>query len=561
MMKRISSEVIGYAKWGAREWLLLALLVAGAGALRLLLFNGFFGSDDLSYVLRSVQIANGDWSSSDYIGSLRYGYNIPAALPIRVFGANALSATAWALICSLAEVAAVYLFASAFIGRRAGVYAAILLATAPLHIAVATRIHPDPVLACFLTLSFMLFYVAERGGRPLLYFFAGLAMGMVFWVKELALLALLTFLTYPLAARRYDRKWLWTVAGGAVMLAAHLALMQVIAGNPLHALNAAAAGVGQITQTAAFEDSPGFYFRYLLVDIKHSFLLAYFAIAALISFLLGRLPSGAPGAPGDRGMSCSGYVAWWLLALLVFLTFFPVSFEPLRLAMKQANYLNMLFAPMAILGGAWLAQRSSRRLRAVLLGVAALGGIGLGALEQADYQVFTANSKAAVELAARHPSAELLGSTNNADMAYIRSILDNDPTLRLRFGELGERSAEAAKDGPGAPASSNVLVIVDRENQHWSNPALVVDTIPKCWTKVEDLRPLGIGLGANLAQGARVLARMLPERLAGSVDARLRQLAEPALATVYRVNGGLLWCGGAAPGGPPPSATALQTTR
>jgi len=539
------------------DWLMLGSVLTAAAVLRLLLFNGFFGSDDVVYLGRSLQIASGSWTSADYNGALRYGYNIPAALPIWLLGLSHLSATLWAFACSLAEVAAVYFFMAAFIGRRAAVYGAILLASAPLHIALATRVHADSVLACALTLSFLLFFAAERDGRRRLYFLAGICMGAVFWIKELALVALLVFLTYPLLRRRVDRKWLWTVTGGAFMLAAHLLLMQAIAGDPLHAMKVVLGQVGRSVDTqGALTESPWYYFGYLLFDIKHTFLLAWMSIAALLCLLIRRRrPSGV----GASALSPQAYAAWWLLVLLAILSFLPISLDPLKFVMKQSNYLNLFLAPMAILGGAWLAQLSHTGLRRVLLGVAVAGGLGLGVMEQAAYQVFTANSKAAVELALAHPQALVVGSVNNVRMAGVRSVLDGDPDLAQRvvtFAEAGRRPLPAAADG----APTQTLAIIDRENQFWGTGAVVIDAVPACWTKLQDLSPRGMGVGARILQGVRAGVALLPGGLADRLDRPLRQLVEPQVATAYRVSGDSLWCGQGGPGdaasagGGPPAA-------
>ena len=136
--------------------MLIALLVL-ATLLRFAFFNGPYGSDDLIYLGRSVQIAQGDWESANYNGALRYGFNIPAGFFIYLFGINIVSANLWPLTCSIAEIAAVYFLAFHLWGRRPALYAALILAFIPLHVASATRIHADPVVAFFLSSSFVFF--------------------------------------------------------------------------------------------------------------------------------------------------------------------------------------------------------------------------------------------------------------------------------------------------------------------------------------------------------------------------------------------------------------------
>ena len=83
------------------------------------LFTGAFGSDEITYTSRALSLLQGHWSPSTYIGSIRYGVNIPVALFMAVFGINEFSANLWYLLCSLAEIVVVLLFACTNWGLRA----------------------------------------------------------------------------------------------------------------------------------------------------------------------------------------------------------------------------------------------------------------------------------------------------------------------------------------------------------------------------------------------------------------------------------------------------------
>ena len=520
---------------GKAAYFLFGVLTVAA-ILRLLFFNGSFGSDDLVYLTRAVQIAQGDWSSANYNGSLRYGFNIPAGLFVYLFGGNLAAANLWPLLCSLIEIAAVYFFASRLWGPRIAFYAAIILAFIPIHVAVATRIHTDPIVSCFLTLSFILFYLAEERRAPGLYLLAGLTMGMVFWVKELAVITLFAFALYPLFWRRLDMRWGYVIAGGLIMLFAHFALMYVIAGDPFHAFKVITRQVGaDMIDKGYGEDAVGYYFKYLFLDIKHTWLVGILCAFTLLGLPFSRLKYGSL-APG------LAYVSFWLLALLSILSFTPISLDPLRFVMKQANYLTLFLAPMALLAGYQLA-KAPRWLGLGLLLLMVSGGFLLAALEQQAYQVFTSNSKAAVTFAKAHPGVPIVGSTNNGNMASVYAILDRNPNLARQFNYFNEFPRGPVSIGH-APAPKIGYAVLDQETIDWGASAMALVNPPNCWQLIQELRPEGFGASHQVLEAGIYFLMALPGSLSERLVPPVYRLTRPKPAHVYRVNLANLWCEG-----------------
>ncbi|MFT5643464.1 MAG: 4-amino-4-deoxy-L-arabinose transferase-like glycosyltransferase [Janthinobacterium sp.] len=526
-----------------REWLLLAALLTAAVGIRFLFLNGVFGSDDLVYLSRAVQISEGDWASANYSGSLRYGFNIPAGLLIHWFGINLNAAILWPLLCSIAEIAAVYLLALSLWGRRAALYAALILLAMPLHVAVATRIHADSVVSFFLTLSFVLFYFAEKYRSFALYFFTGIAMGLVFWSKEGAVVTLLAFFIYPLIWRKFEPRWALVIGGGLVMLCAHFALMAFVAGDPLHAFKVVMHHLNQSHVQGAnvlddkawyFEDDAWYYFKYLLIDIKHVWLSGLIVTAALCAIFLRRRPL----ATAERGVY---YVAFWLLSLLVVLSFMPVSLAPLKLVMKQPNYLTLLLAPMALIAGFQLA-RLARGPRLVLLIVTLAGGLLLAGLEQQAWRVFTSNSKAGVAFAVANPGVQIIGSINNQNMAGVYSILNQDPALGRQFHLIGEMPHRAQKKEDHRAPAVAAFAILDGETMDWGNNAVTVRQPPACWEKVRRLSPLGFGPGRQMTDMLANVSAWLPASMQERLQSRIETLSEPRAAILYRVELPDFWC-------------------
>lgn len=523
------------------DWCILSALLLLALILRLAFFNGAFGSDDLVYLNRSVQVSQGLWSSANYNGALRYGFNIPAGFLMYLFGVNELAANLWPLFCSLAEIALVYVFALSQWGRRAALYAALVLAFMPLHVAVATRIHADPVVACFLTLSFILFYFAQMQRSRALFFFCGIAMGLVFWTKELAVVALLAFIAYPLIWRQLEARWLYLLGGGLCMLVCHLALMNFIAGDPLHAFKVVAGQVNHsfIEGGDAAEDGAWFYFKYLFLDIKHTFLAGILAAVAVLGIGLcwclslnlrrGRLHS----LPLDAG---TAYTLFWMVTLLGLLSFFPVSLTPFKLIMKQSNYLTLFLAPLALLAG-YQIDKMRHRQGLMVLSITLAGSFFLAGLEQQAYRVFTSNSKAVLGFARRHPGAMLVGSNNNGNIAAMDAMFHQDHPVNFRYmSDLPQRSNSVST------AANAAFAVIDQQTMGWGKHALSLAMAPDCWLKLATLEPDGFGLALPMIQMLTPAAAWLPSALGRRAQSVFQQLSRPAPAIVYRVNMANFWC-------------------
>jgi hypothetical protein len=527
---------IAQAGWKCQDWTALVIVLASATIMRVAFFNGFFGSDDTVYLERSIAVAHSDWSSSDYNGALRYGFNIPAGLLIAWMGVGTWTANLWPLLCSLGEIATVYVFAHRYAGRRVAVFSSMILATIPLHIAVATRIHADPVVSLFLTLSFVFFYAAESARTLKLFFATGLSMGMVFWVKELAIVTLFGFFSYPPIYRRFDGRWVFVILGGLSMFAAHLALMQYVASDPLHLIKTVAGQVQKsfITQNLG-EDGAGFYFHYLFLDPKHTWLAPYLAVCGCVAAAVQ-----CNGVASANRMQ--RYSVWWLLVLIGMLTFMPVSLSPLRLTMKQPNYMTLFLAPIALLAGQQLARWHART---ILLAVV-VGGIVLGALEQRAYRVFTGNARAAVAFAIQHPDDWVLGTANTNNFITLSRSLGMAPLPSAQYGFL-LRAPSA--DNPALAAVMDTqpfgFAIFDRETIAFDfHGANTLAEVPPCWQPVKILTPLDDDLSRRLVEGFLRVATAVSGPTATVIAGKLLPLLEPLPATVYRVDARDLLCNG-----------------
>lgn len=513
-----------------RTWAPFALLLLTATVWRILLFNGPLGSDDVVYLARSLDVATGEWGPANYNGALRYGFNIPAGLMVRLFGVSEFAANLWPLICSAMELAAVWWFCRSRLGDNTALVAVALLAMAPLHVAAATRIHADAVASAFLTLSFVLFFESEDQKSARLAFLAGLAMGMVFWTKELLALALFAFLPWPLLIRDLRARWLWVIAGGLTMLLGHLLLMWALNGDPLHLFRTV---LGQLQRNfigdGIGEDSALYYFRYLLADIRHTALLAPLAALGLVA--------GVLHTRGRSELNLLRQTGFWLISLLAFLSFFPVSFSPLKLAMKQSNYLILFIAPLSILAAHYLASLPPPFRRVLWLTMLALC-IPLGILEQQSYKVFVSNSRAVVEHARTHPGDRVFGASNNAQLAHFESMIHRDPNLATRVSQLPSDFSPLQQPAAGG----RLIVVEDRQTIGHASNDHPLSRVPHCWQAIGQLQPRGLGFSAEFTTALANLASLLPGALGTRLSAPFRQLAAPAPGKLYELPPDNPWC-------------------
>ncbi len=512
----------------AASWSLF-LILALALFIRVIAFNGAFGSDDMVYYYRSLELSRGIWSSSDYNGALRYGFNIPAAIFMHFFGISFTSANLWPLLCSLIEVTAVFIFVNEVMGRRCAIFCALLMLSAPLHISVATRIHADPVVSMFLTLSFVLLYFGARRRENALSLVTGITLGGIFWTKELAAITWISLIPFLYLFRNQALRLLWIIAGVLAMLVLHAALMSLIAKDPLHLIKSVLIAMNKnFIQGDQGEDNPVYYFKYLFFDIRHTFLLGFLALYSLIL-----LRSDKFSINTHQGILFSFI---WLTSLLTVLSAFPISLSPIKFAMKQSNYISLFLAPLSILSGMTISTLPKRFGNAILV-ICISCGILLGLLQQADYRAFTANSKSVTEFAISHPKSIIIGSVNNSHLGGFWGDVHYPGIERAKIYDFRALQKNDAEIREQLTQTSEILVVLDPQTKEWGSKKLSLDQVRSCWRYIETLKPADLGLGNSLASWiSSVIGNKLP------ANNLFLRLASPEPAKVYRVLGTDVFC-------------------
>jgi 4-amino-4-deoxy-L-arabinose transferase-like glycosyltransferase len=509
----------------SKKYFILSLIVVLSLALNVFFFNGSGGSDDIRYLERSLDVARWQWTSANYNGALRYGYNIPSGFLIALFGLNIFTANLWALICSLAEVSVVFLFAWKYLGYRTAIYSALLLAFMPLHVALSTRLHSDPVVCMFLTLSFIVFYKAERESGKQLYFLTGIVLGCVFWTKELLALAYACFLFHPVLIRKIKFEWGYLVLGGLTMLLAHFALMQFIAGDPFHAFKTI---LGQlkgdfIASSNGGVDEPWFYFRYLFINLKHTWITSLLIPFGVVAYW--RLPS-------VEAKEALKYVAFWLISLLLVLSFFPFSINPVKFPMKQYNYLSLFLAPIALIAGAVISTLPRKIAYSIFL-VILMGGFVLSAVEQQAYQLRTASSWGLLAFSESHPDKDIYGSVKNSQIASFNQVVNGKSRGSSKIHDFSQLPENLPKT-PAVP----VYAVIDRASLGHFAHDVKIGQPPACWREAGTITPATLGNSRYIIDSIIAAKAILPAKLVGKFE----EMKVIAPTTIYEADLANLWC-------------------
>jgi hypothetical protein len=213
------------------------LLVLGV-LLRLAVFSGYVGIDDMTYISDAYRFAEGRFDVSSYFGTARVGMTGTLALFFWLFGPSLAAVVALPLTCSIANIVLTY-----FTGRvvyeddRVALTGALFVMVYPLEVIYATQYFPDVMAATFTSVAFLCFYLAEKSGKGWLYFAAGAGTGTGYLFKETALLVLLPLTIYVIYRRHFRKGYVFVAAGIAAILLVEILLLGALFGDPLYRWN------------------------------------------------------------------------------------------------------------------------------------------------------------------------------------------------------------------------------------------------------------------------------------------------------------------------------------
>lgn len=487
------------------------------------------GSDDVTYAMKAMDIAAGNWDLSGYVGSQRYGLHLPMAVFMSLFGYGEFAANTFQLASSLVEIAVLWWIAYRFFGRRVAMYSGLILAVLPLHVNIAGRIFADPPMNLFITVAFACFIVGEHSRRTSWYVATGIFLGLVFWTKSsVAVLIAPLFLIYAIYVRRFRTEWLWLIGSGASISLGYIMLLAVLSGDPLFILNSRTQAVDSSALAASSANLGAWaYFRYLFVDIRYTGLLGPLALAGGLVLFLNKYSA-------DRRANFLFFL--WGGGLLAILSFGVLSVEPLLFIPKQSNYMTIFAAPLCLFAAITF-DRLRRIPRAALFAAVVGIGIVLSAFAQQDIRLFVANSVAADQYAAEHPDKVIYGTRPATYLSryWARARNDNDPNSVGRITPIpDDRPLIFPPDHLNSDAS--VYLLLDTQTMRWSRAVdLSMTEITGCWRLVTTLEPTGFGSGRAVVTAIRSIASIGPEIVASKVNSATNSIYASKPAYIYEI--------------------------
>lgn len=507
---------------------LLPAILAAALAVRLAFFTGYFGSDEVTYTEQAVRILRGEWPRSDYIGAVRLGITFPVAIMMWLFGNNEFAANLWSLLCSLGEIALVFLLAQNFWGTRAAVLSSLMLAFTPLHAHYAGRLMADAPLGFFVTLTFFSVFWGDRQENRAWYLLAGVAAGIVWWIKSsVALVFLPVFALYVIREKRFETKWLLMAVSFLTIVALNGLVFQVMENDFWKIFRMTTSGSAEYVQKHIAGTDPAFYLKYLFIDVKHTLLLGPLAAAGLVLWISRHQKQ-------DYGLTLT---VIWGMGLVTIFSLFVVSLNPLLFITKQVNYMTVFLAPLALLAG-YALSRLNYSLSFLAVSILVLLGVLGTALEQLNIHSFVANSKASLAFAREHEGSDVFGMTNAERTTNYQRLFATSPEKvpKIHGIKLLATSFGPPRRRDGANESV-AYAIFDRETAHWGQhgPYSSQKDLPDCWVPVGQLQAQTTGLGATVVRRLSNVAALLPGNLAHNLSSRLDSMLNPLPALVYQV--------------------------
>lgn len=378
--------------WTAYSWLLLILAVAAA--LRLWVFVGVVGSDDIVIAnLAQRLLESGPWVPDNHYQA-RIGLIYPLAVIYAFFGVGEWQTVALPFFASVVSVFLAFLIARRLCGDTVGLLAALIIAVFPLDVAGATQLMPDLPLGAAVAAAFYFALRATDGeGSRGWAIAAGLTWGYGYLIKVEA-----AFIGLPLAILFLMHLKQWRVlslifVSAALVFFTETFVYWVAGGDTVQRLHSVS-NQGNLRVTEEYGAGQLWVFPKSWFITFYQFGLHYYLLlAAILWAVFGRV----------RALYV---VVIWAVVYLLWLQFGGNPFSAhYHVKSHLDRYCSMLSVPMAILIGAFLAQLLDWRKR---VGVVVLAATLLAAVFFISFNTLSFERQQATKLAIDYARKENL---------------------------------------------------------------------------------------------------------------------------------------------------------
>ncbi len=394
-MSKAIRDKIYFPLWGIA---LLALLV------RFIFFHGISPSDQYTYSKVAFDIVQGNWNPGYYFEqTTRWGLLFPLALSYKLLGVNDLSSVLFPLLTSLGTVATGYFLAGFLGGMRAAILTGLALAFFPLEVIYASQPMADSPLSFWLLLS-LYFFVRADSATELkhnrkFYLYCGIALGLAYATKIIALLIAPFFLFLLIIKRKIQWQWSWIGVGFLIIFLFEFGFFRYVIGDGLYRFNLirndhasnlvlSAAGTG-------FNHETWIYLYWMFLDF-HTVGLAFIILGLLI---LRRICvfSFSP----ERIVSNYWILILWSGVLCFILSFYPQTVKPYLSIYKIEAYILVFSAPLLVALGI-LVSRLKTRAQVLIISLLVFSALPLVWLLQEGYRANLDCTRAVAEFYQSH---------------------------------------------------------------------------------------------------------------------------------------------------------------
>ncbi len=121
-------------------------------------------------------------------------------------------------------------------------------------------------------------------------------------------------------------------------------------------------------------------------------------------------------------------------------------------------------------------------------------------------------------------------------------MLGHQAGLRLNIISWSEVRKTPALLPQMASSQSSIIGVFDPQTWNWMGGRETPERVPGCWQFIGQLEPQSLGLGNRFSDALLDLVTPLPDIVSTRLSPRLRAMAQPLPASLYRVDPSDPWC-------------------